>query len=299
MTNSNPLADLDLFYGELKVNRAIVYARLPLSEATTGATLTGQMRGPRSALAQSLPTTAKFVDLGPGDSLLSRALVTDPGFWTSDNPALYDVAIELHRNGQLIASEKRTLAFRPIGTRGIWITREEHPWVIRGVIASSSESSNLDDWRAASAAYMAREFVADELNRAAEIGVYSLVQIRGDQAEVIDQLHALAHQPAVAIAVIESAAPTLDDRISQLAPNLLLAQYFRSDQSVEPAAWAQIVVVEVADPATFAEKARESSVPVVSFRPLVRQCSVADARAACDHLQRDLAPFGQYAGYIV
>ena len=61
----------------------------------------------------------------------------------------------------------------------------------------------------------------------------------------------------------------------------------------------QIAVVEVNDAARFAEKVRGVALPVVVFRPLERQCSVDEARAACDRLQRDLAPLGQYAGYIV
>lgn len=315
MTTSSPLAPLDLFYGELKVNRAIVYARLPLGAgslgagslgagatdaALEGATLSGTIRGPRSAFAQSLPSTARFVDLGPGETLLSRAIVTDPSFWSSDNPALYDVTIELHREGKLLASEKRTLAFRPLGTRGQWLTREEQPWVIRGVSAGSSTSGNLDDWRTARAVYLAHDFTDEALRRAAELGVYAIVPLRGDQGTVAEQLQALARQPAAIIAAIE--CDTLDHRLAQVAPNLLLAQYFRASDSrdrIQPADWAQLALVEVGDVASLAEKTRGISVPVVFFRPLVRQEAVESARAACDRLQRDLAPFGQYAGYIV
>ena len=39
--------------------------------------------------------------------------------------------------------------------------------------------------------------------------------------------------------------------------------------------------------------------PVVAARYLDSPLTLAEARAACDALQRDLAPLGQFAGYVV
>ena len=82
------LSDLDIFYGELTVNRAFVYARLPRPADDEGLSLVGQVRGPRCSRAQTLPLTSPLVDLGPGPTLLARALVPDPCFWSPDLPAI-------------------------------------------------------------------------------------------------------------------------------------------------------------------------------------------------------------------
>ena len=71
MTDS-ALADLDVFYGELTVHRACIYARLPRPAEDAGLTLAGQVRGPRCLHAQTLPLTSPLADLGPGPTLLAR-----------------------------------------------------------------------------------------------------------------------------------------------------------------------------------------------------------------------------------
>jgi hypothetical protein len=44
---------------------------------------------------------------------------------------------------------------------------------------------------------------------------------------------------------------------------------------------------------------REAELPIVAVRRLDQKLPLADARAACDALQRDLAGIGQFAGYVV
>ena len=87
------LANLDVFHGDLTVNRAYVYARLPRPTDDRGLSIVGQVRGPRCKLAETLPVTSPLVDLGPGPTLLAQALVPDPVFWSPDLPAIYDVTM--------------------------------------------------------------------------------------------------------------------------------------------------------------------------------------------------------------
>ena len=72
------LSQLDIFYGDLTANRALVYARLPRPDDGADWKLTGQIRGPRCRTAQTLPATSPLVDLGTGPTLLARALVPEP-----------------------------------------------------------------------------------------------------------------------------------------------------------------------------------------------------------------------------
>jgi hypothetical protein len=48
-----------------------------------------------------------------------------------------------------------------------------------------------------------------------------------------------------------------------------------------------------------AESLRKLAVPIIAIRPSGSFPDLAAARRACDHLQGELAPLGQFAGYIV
>jgi hypothetical protein len=124
---------------------------------------------------------------------------------------------------------------------------------------------------------------------------------------------------------------TIDDVASprKLAPNLCLLQAFSARDRVLPSEWAHGVVVQTEDdPFEFARRTADCPLPVVAYRPFVPRpgqpvawshggaaarespgthaseiTGVSDAfmaaRAAVDALQRDLAPAGDYAGYLV
>src|SRR6476646_3772891 len=106
---TNDLPELDVFYGELTVNRALIYARLPRPADDTGLSLAGHVRGPRCLHAQTLPLTGPLTDLGAGPTLLARAVVPEPTFWSPDLPAIYDVTIDLRRGPQTIATARREI----------------------------------------------------------------------------------------------------------------------------------------------------------------------------------------------
>src|SRR3954454_21595882 len=112
MTNDIP--DLDVFYGELTATRALVYARLPRPADDAGLSLTGQVRGPRCLHAQTLPLTAPLTDLGPGPTLLARAVIPEPSFWSPDVPSIYDVTVQLRRGTQTVAQTRREIGLRSL-----------------------------------------------------------------------------------------------------------------------------------------------------------------------------------------
>jgi len=81
--------------------------------------------------------------------------------------------------------------------------------------------------------------------------------------------------------------------------NLLLAQRFRPEDPIAPAAWADAVVCELANPDTWAARTADCKLPIIAARPTAKQWSLMEARSLCDRLQRDLARQGEIAGYIV
>src|SRR5262245_46001615 len=146
---TNDLPELDVFYGDLTVNRALVYARLPLPADAGPWSLGGHVRGPRCLTAQTLPVTSKLEDLGPGPTLLAKATVTDPCFWSPDLPAIYDVTVHLLRGGEIAATASREIGLRSLGVRGRHLALESKRWVLRGVCTESTHAALPRHWHEA------------------------------------------------------------------------------------------------------------------------------------------------------
>jgi hypothetical protein len=111
-------------------------------------------------------------------------------------------------------------------------------------------------------------------------------------------LRRLAQWPAVMVAVLPD-DPSVDASFRYPVANLLLAQFVAADSPIHPAPWAKLALVEVSDAAEFARRTQNCPLPVIAVRP-AEQFTPNDAgRAACDQLQRDLAPWGDFAGSVV
>jgi hypothetical protein len=63
--------------------------------------------------------------------------------------------------------------------------------------------------------------------------------------------------------------------------------------------WVDVLLVRLDDLPALAKIADDIDLPILVSRPLDSPLPLDQARAACDALQRDLAPLGQFAGYIV
>src|SRR5262245_25976794 len=145
------LDELDVFYGDLTANRAHVYARLPRLPENAGLVLSGHVRGPRCLYAQTLPSVASFVEMGPGPTLLARAAVLEPCFWSPDLPAIYDVTIQVQRGADILASARREIGLRSLGVHNNHFVLEGKRRVIRGVRAQSTTGKLPRAWHDAAA----------------------------------------------------------------------------------------------------------------------------------------------------
>jgi hypothetical protein len=63
--------------------------------------------------------------------------------------------------------------------------------------------------------------------------------------------------------------------------------------------WADLLIVNADTPELVTEGMTYGEIPIVAYRGLRPSADLPTARAACDALQRDLAPLGQFAGYVV
>lgn len=282
----NLLDNLDVFYGELTPARATVYARLEGQQNTTELSLSGFVRGPRCFYSNTLQSTSRLEDAGPGPSLLAKGLVIDPCYWSPETPNIYDVTVELRRGKEVIASEVRQIGFKPLGISGRFFTWEGKPWVLRGVNPKFLiEQALLAQWRICSAVMVLGDHVDESLlARASEEGVLCFVCI--DKLD-ITKTRSLARYPAVAI-THSGSSPT-----HTCGRNLICSQYYAKGSEI-----GRDVLVALGDSAeNLLQVSKVFSGPIMATREGTYE-TLAEARAACDKLQADLAPFGQFAGYF-
>ncbi len=289
----NLLDNLDVFYGELTPARATVYARLEGLKNTAGLTLSGFVRGPRCFYSTTLLSTYPLADAGPGPSLLAKALVPDPCYWSPETPNIYDVTVELRRGRDIIASEVRQIGFKPLGISGRFFTWEGKPWVLRGVRKQSTAEVDFALWREQCAVLCQQPIagIEDKMCRASEQGVMCFCSLPLEnlfgEDRAINYLRTLVQFPAVGIIISQR---PLHKKVQRAAPNLLFVQEDLNEFD------ASLPVLGKADRA---DALQAENLPVIIHRSLSHPLEIAQARAACDKLQADLAPIGQFAGYIV
>ncbi len=302
--SQTPLAHrIELFVGDASQAAARVYARLPCDEPTEPLRLRGELSGPTCRFSQTLPATICFQDRGRGISgLLAEAVVPDPCFWTPELPFLYRARIEvLQTNGENLATIERSFGIRRLGVRGRSLNLDGERWVPRCVWRDESILADLSAARDSSA--MLRVPLPDEkfLAEASSSGVPLMVDVQGDDTQVVAQLRRLARWSAVLVAIVDPHTP-LDPMGRPPAGNLLLAENVAVGEPISQPAWAQLAVCEVGAIDEFAARVANPSMPVFAVRRLPKTEKAPDiktARTACDRLQYDLASIGDFAGYCV
>jgi hypothetical protein len=285
-----------VFYGELSPSGASVYARLPRPQDGATWKLTGTIVGPRCLNARTLPATAYFCDLGAGPTVLSRATVLDPAYWSADLPSIYDLTIDLRVGDQVIATARRELGFKPLGVRGRHLAMHARPWVLRGVCAGSASEELPRHWHAASATFVCDQIDA-RLAEASQRGAFAIIELCGTPGEIMARLKHIAMFPAAILAVVHGQMPR-QFGVQGVAPNVLLAQPLDAVREFSLETWANVIWAETDDAQRLARLLALQQ-PVIAVRRLAKPVAVERARNACDELQRDLATVGQFAGYVV
>ncbi len=284
------LDDLNIFYGDTSEQASLIYAQLPGMD-TAQYNLSGSIRGPFCEHGRTLPTNTKLTDLGPGDSLLASASIIDPCFWSPETPSLYQVHIELRKDGRVLETAQRTIGIRNLGVRGKNLFLNGRRWVLRGT-SRRSTADTLPSWREYAMAMLV-DGVDDELGcRSSREGVFVVPRV-----DTSEPLNRYSRWASVGIVIVGT--ERLEHDLAKVIPNVLLAQLLPANDPFTVATWADLVVGEVDSPAQFGERFAQGELPVIAMRRYDDNADVADCRAACDRLQRDLAPFGDFAGYMV
>lgn len=289
-----PDDSLDLYYTAVSPVSCRVIARARGRSAADGWSLRGALRGPECAECRMLPATHTFRSLAPKpdeEDAFAMVEAPDPCFWSPQLPAFYRVDLELVRHGQTAERFSRTIAIRPLGVRGVHLYWESKRWVLRGVCRESARETDLSAWRQAGAAMVVSRPEDALCEQATQRGVLLVARLSGSENELIQESRRLAKWGAVAMVLLDEGA-RLTDAVRFSAPNLLFLETGTKRSGSAPA----LLAVPISE--TPAPHVASGGMPMVAMRTLPAPEDLAEARAACDRLQRDLAP-GDWAGYIV
>ncbi len=285
----NPADQIDLIYGEVTQHAARVYAHTPVPDIS----IRGHITGPFCAYSSTLPTTSEFRPVATRNGSAAEVAVPDPCTWTPDLPATYKVRLECRQADASLHCEQE-IGLRTLGVRGRNLWFESKRWVLRGAFCTSVNGTDLSAWREAGAVMLVTDPDKSLLEAASRVGVLLCVQL-SPQHNTHERRRQIAQYPAAACLLMS--AGTVHDWSKSQTPNLLAGQLLSADE--EPADWSDFIVLPVDEPRRFAEQARALDRPVIASRQLASPQEIHRARAACDDLQRTLAPHIDLAGYVV
>jgi len=301
-----PGESVQLYFGQATETGCRVYAVYDSAESVP-VDPQPLLYGPESPYAATLRARHPFGRRPGVADKPAEAWIAEPCFWTPAAPYVYRYEF---RFPPPVAPVSGLFGIRRLAVQGNHLVFDHKHWVLRGAIAGALGESApgqfalghadhgfcLAAWHEAPLA-AAVDHPSDRLcELASRLGVLLVARVTG--GDVGAELRRLARWPAVGIAIL--AVPPSDDDPRRHARNLLFAQCVSAQSALEPAAWAQMLFCEVADPADFARNVAGCRLPIIAVRPEATWSSPSEARAACDCLQRDLAAEGlQMAGYLV
>lgn len=299
---------LEVFFGEANNAAARVYARWTQAGFPRDCRLTGRVIGPTCVYSHTLSAAIPMrpkppsgergdAETSAGAALLAEAVVPDPCFWTTELPFLYRVEAELRRGDHVMARAERLLGIRRLGAYGKRLIFEGRGWVARGVHVRAVPERPLGDWRTADLAMVVEQPDDALCAEASRLGVLLIAEVAGASA-LQDELQRLARWPAVAAALLPPAA-ALDGASRRAATNLLVGQRERSSGGGVQPSQIDLVVCENDAFEQIATMASGITLPVMAWRRAGWCDELAEARRACDLLQRDLTSLGEFAGFLV
>ena len=280
--------------------RAEVYVR-PVGHVPLGSTIAGSLTGPRRGRDTTLPATSRLMPLSDpaATAPASRAILTEPAFWTPDLPNLYRVEARLEPQGGDSWTTEAWIGLRRPGISGRSFWLDGRRWVPRAVVTAGRP--DLPASKAAAVGVVAAAVTAADLAAADETGV-AMLPLLGQDDLATDRLAALAIHPSAMLAIVAADVPAsraaeFADAAKAIKGTMLIG--CEVDGGKPPPetipGFEFIVVTLPAGGQPHAAWRSGAATPLVAWRhdPAV---TPATARAACDSLQRDLAAWGLAAG---
>jgi len=299
-----------VFHGDAADTSAQVYLELRTPHGEDGGPnpvvvpdrLEASIEGPFSDLSVTLPARTRFRSAGPGATLLWKANLPDPCFWTPDLPVWYRVrashtALDRHLD--------TTLAIRRLGHRDrdfIWNARR---YVFRS-IDIPQDTEDVSEWwntlRNSGTSLRLEPSHTRRLELASRWGVPVLLDVRFQGSSGVDCVREALQYPAVAVALLAQDQWEWIARWKHEAPNVLLAGWWSRaapNSYPPPALGLDALAFTPTSQTELATLLAQTSLPLIACSSKPHRYSIEQARAECDRLQRDLAPYTRLAGYCV
>ncbi len=284
-----------VFHGEASPAEAHVYVQLRLPQSCEADRLRGEITGPFSRYARTLPATTRFAAPCRDDEFLTAIVLTDPCFWSPELPYLYQVRVALEQSGIEVWSDERAFGIRRLGVRGRRFYFEAKNWVLRGAHAQESTAFPWEDWREHCLTAFVREPSEAFCREADRHGVLLAALLEQPAHLQSALLNSWQRHPAVGFIVCEASADLSSETRHAAINSILVAKLTSDFRSLPPwadAAWAE-------SPVAIAATALAIEAPFLAVQRSPGNRSPAEFRAACDRWQRELAGTGEFAGYIV
>ena len=133
------------------------------------------------------------------------------------------------------------------------------------------------------------------LQRASELGVPLVVDLRGYDGDITAKLLSCAWHPAVALVLFDTSLAS-----AFYQPRAVrIARIVDQVECLDEASWANVIAIEIDETESPPDWAATCEKPVIAIRRSGDYADLANARRQCDRLQADLAPQFDLAGYIV
>lgn len=322
--------ELDCLLGRSDSLRAEVFFRaaLPPGVEASATSLTGMLTGPECRHAITLPVTAKLAAV-PGsptgltsataDSVVVRAILTEPSFWTPELPNLYQLDARLAAAGSERAAWRRQLGLRRLGVRGRSLWLDGRRYVPRGLVAADG-TIDIAAHRAVALAAVLRGPSEASLARADAEGMAVIGLLAADTGQSLDAEAASAAilrwawHPAVLVAVVPWGASV--EQIGQITTatrsrrGTILVAWEVDGMLPPPAVPADIdLLVVTLPPGGLPHEAWRTAppVPLIARRTGRPPTGAEPSRGGCDTLQAALAAWGDHqlgprwdwGGYLV
>lgn len=262
-------------------HRFRVFHDRPTETSTTisirgmGPHTSARIEGPYCSRARTLRSTAHFT---AGDGVHACRLV-DPVFWSPEFPAYYRVDV---LDGDEVIDSQR------IGVRKLECSQgslflNSRRWVLRAVWSNSLSVAECQQENLSIVCDNPSEKFLDD---ASDAGLFVVLDLE-DCVDWEERVCELSRFPCVGLTILR-------DSIDQVPTTNQLFAHRISPPEVKPASWAHVLIADF--PELKACSATDFSRPLFCFRRLRGEPL---GRAACEQLQRDLAPEFDLAGYIV
>ncbi|MDA0659664.1 MAG: hypothetical protein O2931_04390 [Planctomycetota bacterium] len=298
-----------LFHGDVSDAQAYVYLEYSSSAdldhapfaPNNSAPIDAVLDGPHSDLAATLPARTAFRDAGPGQTLLSAAILNDPCFWTPELPLWYRVQAKHQPTAQSLDT---ILGIRRLGCRGPNFMWNNRRYVFRMIDLRAGDRPNDEQFLAWRQSCTSLRLLPDQpilLDQASRYGVPVVLDLRELNPSVWHQVYPTLRYPAVAMAILDPRQADQLPQLRHLAPNLLLGMTIQSGavESSQPYDLPDIWFWPANATTHLANLLSQTDRPIIAYRTCSPTLSYDDSRIECDRLQRDLAPHTQLGGYAV